>query len=294
MHNKLKEFGVVKLDRSFKHLTTIKVGGEISIYFEPYDIYNLVLAIRLLKSNNYKYKIIGNGSNLLASDKQYDGVIIKLKHLNHYELNDNELYAEAGVPIIVLANFAINNGYSGLEFASGIPALLGGIIYMNASAYNEAISDVISEVLIYKDDKLVWMKKEELNFAYRTSIFQDKNDWIIIAVKLNLTYSNKKELKRLSIDRNQRRFKTQPINYPNCGSVFRNLSDYPAWKVIDDLNLRGRIKGGAMISDKHSNFICNIDNASALDVNTLIEEIMLRSKNEKNIDLLLEVEKFNW
>lgn len=294
MHNKLKAFGIVKLDQSFKTLTTIKVGGKINIYFEPYDIYNLVLAVRLLKAENYNYKIIGNGSNLLCSDNDYAGVIIKLKHLNHYELNDDELYAEAGVPIIVLANFAINNGYSGLEFASAIPALVGGIIYMNASAYNEAIADVISEVLVYKDNKLVWLDKSLLDLSYRTSIFQKENDWIIVAVKLKLKPSDKKYLKKLSVDRNQRRFETQPFNHPNCGSIFRNLPDYPAWKVVDELALRGKQIGGAKISDKHSNFICNVNNAKASDVKALIDLIKITSKKQKDLELLLEVEQFNW
>lgn len=294
MLDKLKDFGTVSLDKSFKQLTTLRVGGKIKIYFEPIDIRNFVLAIRLIKEANMPYKIIGFGSNLLCSDKDYEGVVIRLTNLNHFEINGNELYSEAGAPIATIANFAINNGLSGLQFATGIPAMVGGATFMNAGAYNEKISDVVQSVLVYKNDSLVWIDKEDLNFAYRTSLFQEKNDWIIIAVNFILKEDEVSRLKQISIDRNKRRWDSQPINYPNCGSVFRNIDNYQVWKLVDDLNLRGKQIGGAQVSEKHSNFIVNINNSKAKDVNDLIEIIQNKSKIEKNIELKLEVERFNW
>lgn len=294
MLDKLKDFGTVSLDKSFKQLTTLRVGGKIKIYFEPIDIRNFVLAIRLIKEANMPYKIIGFGSNLLCSDKDYEGVVIRLTNLNHFEINGNELYSEAGAPIATIANFAINNGLSGLQFATGIPAMVGGATFMNAGAYNEKISDVVQSVLVYKNDSLVWIDKEDLNFAYRTSLFQEKNDWIIIAVNFILKEDEVSRLKHISIDRNKRRWDSQPINYPNCGSVFRNIDNYQVWKLVDDLNLRGKQIGGAQVSEKHSNFIVNINNSKAKDVNDLIEIIQNKSKIEKNIELKLEVERFNW
>lgn len=290
----LSEFGLVATDQSFKQLTTIKVGGQIKYYFEPKNMYSLSLALKFINEQKLDYKIIGNGSNLLCSDDDFDGVVIKLNNLNHYEINGNEMYIEAGVPIIVAANYAINNGLSGLQFATGIPATLGGIVYMNAGAYNECISDVIDSVLVLKDNHLEWMTIEDLEFGYRTSTFQKKQDWTIVAVNLLLDEADSEVLKEIAIDRNQRRFATQPFNYPNCGSVFRNLDNLPVWKVIDELGLRGKVKGNATISEKHSNFICNLSNCSANDVNHLIEEIINRVKTEKSIDLHLEVERFNW
>ena len=294
MLDKLKDFGTVSLDKSFKQLTTLRVGGRVKIYFEPIDIRNFVLAIRLIKEANMPYKIIGFGSNLLCSDKDYKGVVIRLTNLNHFEINGNELYSEAGAPIATIANFAINNGLAGLQFATGIPAMVGGATFMNAGAYNEKISDVVQSVLVYKDDSLVWIDKEDLNFAYRTSLFQEKNDWIIIAVNFILKEDEVSRLKQISIDRNKRRWDSQPINYPNCGSVFRNIDNYQVWKLVDDLNLRGKQIGGAQVSEKHSNFIVNINNSKAKDVNDLIEIIQNKSKIEKNIELKLEVERFNW
>lgn len=292
--SELSKYGLVYTDKSFNQLTTLKVGGSIQYYFEPSTMYNLTLALNFIESQNLDYKIIGNGSNMLCSDKDYNGVIIKLNNLNHYEINGNEMYVEAGVPIIVAANFAINNGLSGLQFATGIPATLGGVIFMNAGAYNEAISDVIDSVLVYKDNHLEWILIDDLKFGYRTSTFQDKLDWTIVAANLILEEDEVSKLKEISISRNQRRFDTQPYTAPNCGSVFRNLDNTPVWKIIDDLDMRGKIIGGAQVSEKHSNFICNINNSSANDVNELINEIIRKTKEKCDIDLHLEVEKFNW
>lgn len=294
MLKELEAYGLLAYDRSFKEMTTIKVGGAIKYYFEPNNMYGLTKAIEIIEAKQLAYKIIGNGSNLLCSNKDFDGVVIKLNNLNHFEVNDNIMYVEAGVPIIVAANYAINNGLSGLEFATGIPALMGGIIYMNASAYNEAISDVIESVLVYQAGSLKWIDKADLYFGYRESSFQTNKDWLIMAVNLKLEHADSETLKALAIDRNQRRFRTQPFEYPNCGSVFRNLSDKPVWKVIDEANLRGLQIGQAQISEKHSNFICNLGQASADDVNALIEKTISLAKENDNIDLFLEVERFNW
>lgn len=294
MINELQKWGIVKEDKSFKQLTTIKIGGSISIYFEPYDMYSLTQALKYIRNQKVKYKIIGNGSNMLCSDNHYDGVVIKMNNLNHYEINGDEMYVEAGVPIITAANFAINNGLGGLQFAVGIPAFVGGIVYMNASAYNEAISDVLDSVLVFKDEELVWMSVNDLYFGYRESTFQQHKDWVIVAANLKLYEAPVSKLKEIGISRNRRRFDTQPYEYPTCGSVFRNLDELPIWKIVDDLGMRGKQIGNAVVSVKHSNFICNLGNCKASDVNDLIEEIMTRSKDEKDLNLHLEVERFNW
>lgn len=294
MLTKLKALGTVSLDKSFKQLTTLRVGGKIKVFFEPIDIKALVEGVEIIKAYNMPYKIIGFGSNILSSEKDYDGVVIKLTNLNHFEINDNELYAEAGVAIITIANFAINNGFKGLEFATGIPAMVGGATFMNASAYNEGISDVVEAVLVYKNASLVWIKNSDLQFAYRTSIFQKERDWIIVAVNFKLKAEEVVVLKQISIDRNKRRWDSQPIRDPNCGSVFRNINGYPTWKLIDELGLRGKQIGFAQISEKHSNFIINLNNCLADDVDQLIKLIQDKAKKTKNIDLKLEVERFNW
>lgn len=290
----LSQLGIVSEDKSFSELTTIRVGGLIKYYFEPKNMYSLIQAIEIIKSEGLKYKIIGNGSNLLCSDEFYDGVVIKLNNINHFELNDDVLYVEAGVPIITAANFAINNGFSGLQWATGIPAFVSGIIYMNASAYNEAISDVIQSVLVYKDGHLEWIEHKDLYFGYRESSFQINKDWIIVAANLKLQAADIEDLKSIAIDRNRRRFDTQPYEFPTCGSVFRNPAQGAVWKIVDDLGLRGKKLNQAQISEKHSNFICNLGGAKAADVNGLINLMIDEAKTKQDIELHLEVERFNW
>lgn len=294
MISKLEKYGTVALDKTFKQLTTLKVGGAVKVFFEPIDIRSLVEGIKIIKAFDHPFKIIGFGSNILSSDQEYNGVIIKLTNLNHFEINDEELYAEAGAPIITVANFAINNGLSGLQFATGIPAMVGGVTFMNAGAYNENISDVVQSVLVYKDERLVWVDKKDLQFSYRKSIFQKNKDWIIVAITFKLKTDEVSRLKQISIDRNKRRWDTQPIKYPNCGSIFRNIEGYQVWKLIDDLGLRGKQIGGAQISEKHSNFIVNIDKSLASDVDQLIRLMQQLAKDQRDIDLMLEVERFNW
>lgn len=294
MKNKLSNLGSLSLDKSFKNITTLRVGGKIKYFFEPFNIKCLVDAIKIIKEANLPIKIIGNGSNILSSDKEFDGVVIKLTNLNHYEINDEELYAEAGSNLITVANFAINNGLKGLEFAVGIPALLGGSIFMNAGAYNQKISDVISEVLVYKDNHLQWLAKDQLEFSYRQSIFQKNTHWIIIAATFKLIEADVDSLKKTSVMRNQKRWNSQPLKYPNCGSVFKNLDNLPAWKLIDQLGLRAHSIGGARFSEKHSNFIINFNDASALDVYKLIKLAQKKALEKEAKSLILEVEQFNW
>lgn len=294
MIKQLSRLGTVSEDKSFSQLTTIRVGGLIKYYFEPKNMYSLIQAIEIINQAGSQYKIIGNGSNLLCSDEFYNGVVIKLNNINHFELNEDILYVEAGVPIITAANFAINNGYSGLQWATGIPAFVSGIIYMNASAYNEAISDVIESVLVYKDGHLEWIDRANLYFGYRESSFQINKDWIIVAANLKLQPADIEDLKSIAIDRNRRRFDSQPYDYPTCGSVFRNTEQRAVWEIIDELGLRGKQINQAQISPKHSNFICNLGGALASDVNDLIDLISKEAKVKHEIELHLEVERFNW
>ena len=183
---------------------------------------------------------------------------------------------------------------SGLEFASGIPGTLGGAMYMNAGAYKSDISACLKEVCVCRDHTLVWMKKEELDYAYRHSAFQSHPEWTIIAGKLQLSKSCQKEIRSLMDARRERRLSSQPLDLPNCGSVFRNPPQHPAWQLIEEIGYRGRKIGGAMVSDKHANFIVNVGSAKAKDVDQLIQEIQEKISEQYGIDLITEVERFNW
>lgn len=293
---------ISKLDSSYKILdneslskyTTYNVGGIAKYIVYPSSIDKLIELVILLRENNIKYKVIGNGSNLVFSSKVFDGVIIKLNYLNKVIYEDNILTVECGYPAIKLALETANKGFSGLEFASGIPGVIGGLTYMNAGAYNKDMASIIEEVKVLdENNNIITIPNKDMNFSYRYSILKEK-DWIVLSVKLKLEYGSKEESLALIEDRKRRRIESQPLNYPSAGSVFRNPEGLSSWKLIDDLGLKGYSIGGASVSTKHANFIINENNATAEDIRELILYVQKRVKEAYDIDLVIEQEFVNW
>ena len=289
----LKQHGEYSSDKYLKDLTTVKMGGHVKHFVMPNSVDDLKQIVEYLKNNKIAFKLIGNGSNLICGESEFDGVIISLKRLNSYEISNDEVYAEAGIMAPALANILAKQGLSCLEFASGIPGTVGGLIYMNAGAYKSDMSNVVNEVLVLKDNELVWMNNEECKFSYRHSIFHDHPHWVVIAAKLKLDKKSVELIEDLMQDRLQRRKQTQPLDLPSAGSCFRNPEDGFAWKLIDGINYRGVCKNGVCVSQKHSNFIVNNGNGTAEDYLNIAYEIQDKVKNKYGIKLVMEVEKFN-
>lgn len=292
----LKPYAELLENEPLTRHTTFRIGGVCDYFIYPKSILCLMRILRLLQERDVPYSVFGKGSNLLCSDDPYHGVVICLdRYLNNFYFEkDGTLIAEAGCSIILLAQEAMRRGLSGLEFASGIPGTLGGAMYMNAGAYKSDISACLKEVLVCRDHSLVWMKKEELDYAYRHSAFQSHPEWTIIAGKLQLAKRDQREIRSLMDARRERRMSSQPLDLPNCGSVFRNPPQHPAWQLIEEIGYRGKRVGGAMVSDKHANFIVNVGEAKARDVDRLIREIQEKISERYGIELITEVEKFNW
>ena len=280
-------------NKYFKELTTIKMGGKIAHYVEPYNIEDLQQIIAYLKTNHLDYKILGNGSNLIVGSSEYEGVVISLKHFDNFQINDDNVYVEAGVLAPYLANKLASKGYSGFEFASGIPGSIGGLLYMNAGAYKSDMSSIVQEVLVYKNQELVWMKKDELKFSYRYSIFQEHPHWVAVACKLSLTKTNSQEIFALMSERLERRKNTQPLDKSSAGSVFRNPENAAAWKFIDELGYRGYELNGVQVSNKHSNFIVNNGGGKAEDFLKIAYKIQEETLAKYGVKLIMEVEKLN-
>lgn len=276
--------------------TTFRIGGVCDYFVYPKSLLCFMRCIQLLKEEGIPFKIFGKGSNLLCSDAPYHGAVLCLdRYLNNFYFEeDGTCLAEAGCSIILLAQEAMRRSFSGLEFASGIPGTLGGALYMNAGAYKSDMAGCLQEVCVYRDETIIWMKKEELDYRYRHSAFQTHTDWVILAGRLKLQAGEQGAIRDLMDARRERRMSTQPLDKPNCGSVFRNPQEYPAWHLIEAIGYRGKRIGGAMVSDKHANFIVNVQNASAADVDRLICEIQQEIQKRYGIDMITEVERFNW
>lgn len=294
--DKLQPYADIEINESLKKHTTYRIGGMCKYFIYPKNIMCLMRIVRILKKEKLPIKIFGKGSNILCSDDDYDGVIICLdRHFtDFYFEKDGNCLVSAGMSIILLAHEAMKKSLTGLEFASGIPGTVGGALFMNAGAYKSDMSEIVQEVYVLKDDTICTMKKEELDFSYRHSIFQQHTDWIILGCRLYLQEGNQQDILDLMDSRRKRRMASQPLDKPCAGSVFRNPSEKQAWQLIEEIGLRGKTIGGAMVSNKHANFIVNENNAKATDVVELIELIQHSVKEEFGIDMITEVERFNW
>ena len=289
-----KSLGTYKENVSMKTLTTYKTGGNAKLLVYPNNVESLKEMLKYIKSNNINYKIFGNGSNILASSKEYDGVIIKLTNLKALKQEGELIEVEAGYNFALLANNVSREGYSGLEFACGIPATVGGAVYMNAGAYLSDVSAILTKVDILDENlELKTIDNKDLDFSYRHSIFMEKN-WIILKAYFKVKKGNKEEIISLIEDRKRRRLSSQPLEYPSAGSVFRNPENNYAGKLIEDSNLKGYTHGGGQISDKHANFIINKHNATSEDIKELMD--LAKKEVEKNYGITLHVEQelFNW
>ncbi len=282
--------GEVK-EASMKNYTTYKVGGSVLAFVIPKNTKCLIKLLNYLKEKNIKYKIIGNGSNLIFSDLGYEGVIIKLNKFDSFIQNKDKFTVGAGYSLIKFSMEVSKKGYSGMEFATGIPGTIGGSVFMNAGAYNSSMKDVIVSIkVLTPDKKVIELSNKDLKFAYRSSFLKENSGYICLEATFKLNIGNKEEILNLIDDRRKRRLSSQPLEYPSAGSVFRNPDGYYAGALIEDLGYKGKHVGGAYVSNKHANFIINKNNATSEDIIKLIKNIKKDVKDKYNIDLILETE----
>lgn len=292
--NDLMVSNVIEDEPLYKH-TTYRVGGPACVFVEAKTYHDVITTVEYAIANKIPYFVLGAGSNVLINDRPFDGIVISTRLLNTYEISGNEVYAECGVSLIALAIHTANQGLSGLEFASGIPGYIGGSLFMNAGAYKKNMSDIVSEVLLYRNGQVEWVKASELEFSYRHSALQKHRDWIVLAAKLHLYDAQPEEIKELIENRKTRRQSSQPYDAYSAGSVFKNPSkELSSWKLIDDAGFRGYKINDAHVSIKHPNFIINADRASAKDIYELIKLVQSEVKKQFDVYLKIEIELVNF
>ncbi len=289
----MKEYGEVLENISLKDYSSFKIGGKCKYLIKPYDIDNLVKLINYLNNNHIKYYVLGNGTNVILDDTYFDGVIIKLDNLRNITYKDNIVTCESGVMLPFFVKDTLNKGYTSLGFASMIPGTVGGAIVGNAGCYNHEIMEYVKSVTVLnKDDEVLTINKNDISFGYRYTSLKGK--YIVLSTTFILNKGNVAlELHQIQAN-NEKRINSQPLNYPNVGSIFRNPEGYSAGKLIDDLHLKGKRIGDAMISEKHANFIVNMGNASFKDVLDLISFIKKEVKDNYDIDLICEPVIVSW
>lgn len=278
----------IYFNEPMKNHTTFKIGGPADAFLVAKNHLALKETISLCKKNDVPFYVIGAGSNLLVADKGIRGVVIKYG-ANSVICNDNIIKADAGISLASLSKFALSNSLSGLEFASGIPGLLGGAVYMNAGAYDGEMKDVVIETqYMDKDGNLSVYKGEEHEFGYRHSVYSS-DDKFVLSAKLKLIPSDKKQISAKMSELMKRRNEKQPLTYPSAGSTFKRPEGYFAAKLIDDAGLKGYSVGGAKVSEKHSGFVINTGDATAKDVLSLVDHIKNTVLSKFGVDLNCEI-----
>lgn len=264
---------VLEAEPMGKH-TTFRIGGPADLFVAPENTDEIKKLIAICKEEEVPYFILGNGSNLLVSDKGYRGVIIQLyRSFGQITLMENEIHAQAGALLSGIAAMAREASLTGFEFAGGIPGTLGGAVVMNAGAYGGEMKDVLKEVTVLTPEgEVVTLQARELQMGYRTSIIKESG-YIVLEAVISLKKGDQDEIKSRMQELAGMRSSKQPLSYPSAGSTFKRPEGYFAGKLIMDSGLRGYQVGGAQVSEKHCGFVINTGNATAKDVTTLMADV---------------------
>lgn len=261
---------LIKTNEPMKNHTSFKIGGPAEIYIKITSIEELQKVLEFAKKENIKITILGNGSNVLVSDKGIKGIVIKtnLKDINieNKDSKNVEVTVSDAVPIGFLAQKFLKEEITGFEELSGIPGTIGGAILMNAGAHGKEIKDIVTEVTAMDyNGRIFNFTNEEAEFTYRHSKFSN-GEYIILQAKMLLQKGSKEEIKAKMDEYAQYRKEKQPIEYPSAGSTFKRGTDFITAKLIDEAGLKGYSIGGAKVSEKHAGFIINTGDATAKDV----------------------------
>ena len=279
--------------------TTFKVGGPARYYLIPENTGEVRAAIDFADERELPYMVVGRGSNLLFSDREYHGVIIEIgEHFSDMSIHlNNTVVVKSGMTLTNMASRLARMGLAGFEFAGGIPGTVGGAIVMNAGAYGGEIKDTLVEVTVMNEKgELVKLDADELELSYRHSILQEKN-WIVLSGTFTFGSGSQDEIRAQIQEYNKRRREKQPLEYASAGSTFKRPEGYFAGKLIEDAGLKGYHIGGARVSDKHAGFVINTGDATASEIHSLIEHVKRKVFEKSGVMLEPEVKMigdFSW
>ena len=273
--------------------TTFKVGGPCSVLVKISEVEQLKKLLPYLVKENIPYFFLGNGSNILVSDKGFDGVVITYSQTlaEDVEAEGDKIIAGGGVLLSKVAKKALDASLTGFEFAAGIPGTVGGAMVMNAGAYGGEMKDVVSAVTVLtKDGEIKTLTGDEMNFRYRGSVVEDEG-YIVLEAVMELKEGNLEEIQARIEELSIQRKTKQPIEYPSAGSTFKRPEGYFAGKLIQDSGLRGYKVGGAQVSEKHCGFVINAGGATAADVMQLMQDVSDKVNAQFGVTLEPEVKR---
>ena len=296
MISKLKEVideSRIKTDVSLAEFTTFRTGGNADIFITPHNADELKNVVKLFYEMKVPYHILGNGSNVLISDKGVRRPVIHLgKEMSQISVFENCITAQSGATLSAVARKALEHSLTGLEFASGIPGTVGGGVIMNAGAYGGEMKDVVEAVrFIDVSGEEHVATADEMEFSYRKTALSD-TDCIITGVSMILKNGVRDEISAQMAELAKRRRDKQPLEFPSAGSTFKRPSGYFAAALIEEAGMKGVCVGDACVSEKHSGFIVNKGNATTADICALIE--IVREKVHEKHGVTLECEVKFW
>lgn len=280
----------LSLQEPMSRHTTFRIGGPADYLAAPSAEQEIAAVVRLCRELAYPFYVIGNGSNLLVSDAGYRGLILQLyRNFSEIKVDGEEIRAQSGAMLSVIAKRALASGLAGFEFASGIPGTVGGAAVMNAGAYGGEMKDVlVSVTVLTRENEVRTIPARELHLGYRYSVIPE-NGWIVLGAALRLRKGDPGTIRARMEELKEKRVSRQPLDLPSAGSMFKRPEGYFAGKLIMDAGLRGFAVGGAQVSEKHCGFVVNRGNATAGDVITLIREIQARVRAAFGVELEPEV-----
>lgn len=280
----------IYINEPMKKHTTFRVGGPADYFVLPTEVSQITNIIELCKAEQIPYFILGNGSNLLVSDKGYRGVVIQIyKNMNQIQIDGCKIKAQAGVLLSQIAKKALDAGLAGFEFASGIPGTLGGAAVMNAGAYGGEMKDVLTSVTVLDENgQMLHLEAKDLQLGYRTSIIKEKG-YVVIEAELELQVGDQTQIQKRMEQLKVQRVTKQPLEYPSAGSTFKRPVGYFAGKLIQDAGLRGYRVGDAQVAEKHCGFVINRGEATAAEITQLIKDVQKKVYEEFQVKLETEV-----
>lgn len=317
LYQYLHNFGRVKMNEPLAKHTTFKIGGPAELMLIVESTEKLVAALRYLDGEGIPRFILGGGSNMLANDEGFKGVVIKIK-TQVMEILPDGIAADAGCVTVAIAQASMQNGFTGFEWGVGVPGTIGGAVRGNAGAMGAETKDSVESVTVYSDGEVVEFNNADCKFGYRDSIFKHSSA-IVLKVKLRLEKSENKELMKKALEFLQYRNKTQPQGYASTGCVFQNvvpskagvskeklLQLFPediekitkffeidrisAGWLVEKAGMKGACIGKALVSETHGNFVVNTGEATATEVHALIEQVKEKVYDTIGVEIEEEVQ----
>ena len=270
--------------------TSFRTGGEADCLLQIRSVEQLQRILSYLRKTGNEYFLLGNGTNLLVSDRGYQGVVLQIGGgLSGISIEGEKIRVQAGALLSKTAKAAMDAGLAGMEFASGIPGSVGGGIVMNAGAYDGEMKQIVEQVTVLNEDgELMELDCDTMEFGYRTSVIRNR-PFVVVEALLSLQKGDPEQILAKMADFAQRRRAKQPLEYPSAGSVFKRYPGRYTAQMIDEAGLRGLSVGGAQVSEKHAGFIVNKGNATSSDVIALVGKVREAIRDKYGIEIECEI-----